>query len=293
MYSKVKPKGGVMDGSSSGKPGEKRRGADGEQRPDPPAPETVSLGKRLRKSMVPCLGINANWSDYSEEDRRRILGAGKICYPGPVYEGIFLAAGKECFPKNYYHFLGNKIAQTNLFQLLDIPHPRTRIYYGRKRQNAIEDEFGYPFLGKTPVGSSQGKGVFLIGGPDRLAAYLAGHNPAYIQEFLPIDRDLRAVVIGGHVVHAYWRIHREGNFRNNVAQGGAISFMRIPEEALRFARHVAHRCGFDEAGLDICEYQGTWYVIEANMAFGVEGFRQRGLDINETIGALFDSGVIG
>lgn len=260
--------------------------------PELSSPETVSMGKRLRKSRIPCFGILPNWNDYPVEVRQKILKASRICYPGPVYEEIFLAAGKECFPGNYYLFLGNKIAQTNLFQFLEIPHPRTRIYRGRDLSRLIEKDFRYPFLGKTPVGSSQGRGVFLLSGSDDLAVYLSGHNPAYIQEYFPLQRDLRVVVIGGHVVHAYWRIHPEDNFRNNVAQGGTISFSQIPEEALRFARRVARRCGFEEAGLDICEHGGEYYILEANMAFGPEGFRKQGLDINECIAALFDSGVI-
>ena len=63
--------------------------------------------------------------------QREILLAEKICYPGPVYCEILQAAGLSVFPRNYYHFLGAKIAQTDLFNLLEIPHPRTGIYYGR------------------------------------------------------------------------------------------------------------------------------------------------------------------
>ena len=251
----------------------------------------VSLGKRLRKS-IDCFGINPNWSDYPEDIRRKILGSEKICYPGPVYAEIFAAAGKEIFPRNYYHFLGNKIAQTNLFQFLDIAHPKTRIYYGRNRSRAIEADFRYPFLAKAPVGSSQGRGVFLIRSAEELFEYLEAHNPAYIQEFFPIERDIRAVVIGGAVVIAYWRIAREGDFRNNVSQGGRICFENVPEAALDFARRVAARCGFDEAGLDICEHADRYWVLEANMVYGLEGFRGKGLDIYEELAKAFDCGAI-
>ena len=92
---------------------------------------------------------------------------------------------------------------------------------------------------------------------------------------MPLSRDLRVVVIKGRVIHAYWRIHQPGEFRNNVAQGGTISFDAIPDEALHFAADAAARCGFDEVGLDICHARGRYYVIEANMVFGREGFRQR------------------
>lgn len=257
----------------------------------PSATGRVSLGKRLRKSLVACFGIIPNWEDYPTEVRQEIADAAKVFYPGPVYEQVLVASGREIFPCNYYQFLGNKIAQSNLFELLEIPHPRTRIYYGRNR-GGIERDFAYPFIAKTPVGSSQGLGVFLIRGPEDLSKYLESHNPAYIQEFLPIGRDLRAVVIGGRVVHAYWRIHMQGEFRNNVSRGGRISFENVPPSALDFARSTALRCRFGEAGLDICEHEGGYMLLEANMVFGVEGFREKDMDILEIIAHLAEEGAI-
>jgi len=253
-------------------------------------PRVISLGKRLRKSSIRCVGVKPNWSDYPEEVQKEILLADKVFYPGPVYCEVLEAAGFDVFPRNYYHFLGSKIAQTDLFNLLEIPHPRTRIYYGSNLSGRIESDFSYPFVAKTPVGSSRGAGVFLIRLPEELSTYLETHNPAYIQEYLPIERDLRVVVISGKLVHAYWRINGTGDFRNNVSRGGTVSFEDVPSEALEFALDVARKCRFDEVGLDICEHAGKYYVLEANMVFGQEGFRKKGLDIHEIIADLFDSG---
>jgi ribosomal protein S6--L-glutamate ligase len=249
----------------------------------------ISLGKRLRRSKIRCVGVKPNWNDYPEKLQSEILHAEKICYPGPVYREIFEAAELSVFPRNYYSFLGSKIAQTDFFNLLEVAHPRTGIYYGRDPAKRIENDFSYPFVAKTPVGSSRGRGVFLIRGPVDLSRYLKTHNPSYIQEYLPIERDLRAVVIGGKLVHAYWRIHSEGDFRNNVSLGGTVSFENIPEAALDFAVEVARKCGFDEVGLDICEHAGKYWVLEANMVFGEEGFRKKGLDVRNMIAEIFDS----
>ena len=73
-----------------------------------------------------------------------------------------------------------------------------------------------------------------------------------------------------------------------MAQGGTISFENIPAAALDFAMAAALKCGFDEVGLDICEHAGKYYVLEANMAFGEEGFRKKGLDIRQIIANIFD-----
>lgn len=253
----------------------------------------ISLGKRLRRCpSFRCVGVEPNWEDYPVELRRAIEGAPAVFYPSPLYETVFRAVGKEVFPGNYYRFLGNKINQTNLFRLLGISHPRTGIYYGRRRAERIESEFGYPFIAKTPVGSSMGNGVFLVRNGEELQRYLDRHLPAYIQEYLPIDRDIRAVLIAGTVVHAYWRMRREGDFRNNVSLGGTISHEKIPAEALEFAREVARRCGFGEAGLDICCAGGRYYVLEANMVYGLQGFRERGLDIYEILADLDRKGIL-
>jgi ribosomal protein S6--L-glutamate ligase len=237
-----------------------------------------------------CVGVEPNWDDYPAAVKKAILDADEVFYPSPLYEDILRSLGKTTFPRNNYAFLGNKIRQTNLFHLLEIPHPRTRIYYGRDRQTRICGDFAFPFIAKAPVGTSMGEGVFLIQGEAELGSYLESHHPAYIQELLDLDRDLRVVLIKGRIIHAYWRIHRPGEFRNNVSQGGRISFDGIPNEALRFALDVAGRCGFEEVGLDICQAHGRYYVIEANMVFGLEGFRQKGLDFHRILADLVQDG---
>ncbi len=256
-------------------------------------PIRISLGKRMRASpSFRCYGVQPNWDDYAEEVKAAIMGAAEVFYPSSLYEDIFRSLGKETYPRNCAAFLGNKIRQTNLFQLLGIAHPRTRIYYGRNRPARICSDFPYPFVAKTPVGSSMGHGVYLVQGEAELANYLNSHHPAYIQEYFPLTRDLRVVLIRGRVVNAYWRIHPPGEFRNNVAQGGEISFDDIPDEAIHFAVEVVRKCGFDEVGLDICRVDGRFYVIEANMVFGLEGFRRRGLDPLEVLSDLEKDGLL-
>ncbi len=257
------------------------------------AEERLSLGKRLRKcSSVRCVGVQPNWFDYSQEVRERIVQCPKVYYPSRLYEDLFRSLGKMVFPRNYYAFMGHKIRQTSLFQLLNVPHPRTKLYYGTNRTERILRDFTFPMIAKNPVGSSQGEGVWLLRSKEDLAGYLADHHPAYIQEYLPIDRDLRVVLIAQQVVHAYWRLARSGDFRNNVSRGGSISFENIPKEALDFAQWTATVCRFDEVGLDICYAHDRWWVLEANMVYGLEGFRRRGLDIYTIFRSLDEGGAL-
>ena len=65
--------------------------------------------------------------------------------------------------------------------------------------------------------------MFLIHNEKELKCYLDRVSPAYIQQYLPLDRDIRVVVIGNRIVHAYWRIAPENEYRSNVALGGIIA----------------------------------------------------------------------
>jgi ribosomal protein S6--L-glutamate ligase len=246
--------------------------------------QKIALGKRLRHSpQVLTLGVRPNIEDYSEAELQLLRTADTIYYPSILYEDLFLSLGKRVFPANYLHFMGDKIKQTDLFTLLDIPHPRTRIYMDSHDAQQILADFSYPFIAKNARGSSKGRGVFLIRTAEDLQQYLEKFSPAYIQEWLPVDRDLRVVLVGGEVIHAYWRIARSGEFRSNVSLGGQISFKDIPDDGLHFAQRVARLCGFDEVGLDVCRHDGDYFVLEANMVYGLKGFEAAGLDIYELL----------
>jgi ribosomal protein S6--L-glutamate ligase len=137
-----------------------------------------------------------------------------------------------------------------------------------------------------------GRGVFIIRNIDDLQRYTQKTHVAYIQEYLPIDRDMRVVVIGNRVVHAYWRIAPDGDFRTNVAVGGTVSFDPVPSAARELALETARKCRWNDVGIDICEYAGHYYVIEANMKYGKEGFRQAGIDYFHLMETLIENGDI-
>ena len=137
-----------------------------------------------------------------------------------------------------------------------------------------------------------GRGVFLIRDAAELNDYLDMNQPAYIQEYLPIDRDIRIVVIGRRVVHAYWRLAPAGEFRTNVAVGGSIRLDDIPDPALELARQTAQQCGWDDVGIDICLHGGQYFVLEANMKYGKEGFRKAGIEYNRLMESMIENGEI-
>lgn len=250
--------------------------------------QVIALEARLKNCKnVRTLGVRSNFSDYSPREADLIRKADKIYYPTAFYADLFDIMGKPTFPSYHtYKCVQDKIKQTALFELLRLPHPRTRVFYGNRQKKSILDHFAYPFIAKIPRGSALGRGVYLIHNEKELSEYLEQVSPAYIQQYLPIDRDLRLVVIGSRIVHAYWRISPPDEYRSNVAVGGRISLEAIPEKARDLALQVARACCWDDVGIDICEHQGRFYILEANMKYGKEGFRQAGLDYEQIMESM-------
>lgn len=257
-------------------------------------PWVISLEKRLKACPnVRVLGVRPNFEDYDDDAKEMIRSASKIYYPSAFYAELLDAMGKATFPNYHtYKFAQDKIKQTALFQLAGIPHPRTRVFFGPRQKSTITRYFAFPFIAKVPRGSAMGRGVYLIRGTDDLANYCDSAGPAYIQEYLPIDRDIRVVVIGGRVVHAYWRVAAAQDFRTNIAAGGRIDLTDVPRDAVQLACETARRCGWDDVGIDICEHEGAFYVLEGNMKYGREGFRQAGIDYDRLMAELISEGVI-
>ena len=256
--------------------------------------QVLALEARLRQCRnVRTIGVRPNFTDYSAEEVRMIRCADKIYYPTSFYADLFDAMGKPTFPSYHtYKCVQDKIKQSALFQLTGLPHPRTRVFYGRRQQLKIKRLFAYPFIAKEPRGSAMGRGVYLIENNVDLDAYTHDRHVCYIQQYLPIDRDIRVVVIGGRVAHAYWRIAGDGEFRTNVARGGRICLDPVPDDAISLALQAAKTCGWDDVGLDICCFDGDYTILEANMKYGREGFRAAGIDYYAMMERMIDEGYI-
>lgn len=254
----------------------------------------IALEGRLRRCpRVTTLGVRPNFTDYTAREQALIRQAAKIYYPSPFYADLMDTMGKKTFPSYHtYKFAQDKIKQTALFDLTGIPHPRTRVFYGQRQKNTILNSFDLPLIAKVPRGSALGRGVFLIRSAQELSEYCQNVSPAYIQEYIPIDRDLRVVVIGGNAVHAYWRIAAHGNYRSNVAQGGRVDHAPVPPAVIALAEQTARQCAWDDVGIDICQHQDAYYVLEANMKYGREGFRSTGIDYFRMMEQLIINGKI-
>lgn len=200
------------------------------------------------------------------------------------------------FPSLATYRLGHdKVEQTRVFQALFPEHlPPTEILgASRHAIERVEQRFGYPFIAKR-IKSSMGEGVHLIDSRAALEAHLAEEPVLYAQARLPIDRDLRIVLVGGELLAAYWRVTPLGGFRSNVSQGGAIDASDIPPAAVALARRLAEALNLNHAGFDIAMVDGHPYVFEFNRLFGNQGIadssKRIGAAILRTLGRHDDLG---
>lgn len=192
---------------------------------------------------------------------------------------------KKVFPSPASYFLGHdKIQQTRAFETFFPANTPWTLIRGNtpSAQEDILDTFDFPFVAKTAK-ASMGDGVFKIENRSDFTRYCASHDVLYVQELLPIDRDLRIIVVGDKALGGYWRKAAPAGFHNNVAQGGEIIIDDVPQAALELAEKVARHFGIDHAGFDIAMVDGHPYLFEFNRVFGNQGLAAAGIDVDAAI----------
>jgi ribosomal protein S6--L-glutamate ligase len=218
--------------------------------------------------------------------RDAILEADWVLYPQDWQVNFLTYAWqKRIFPSGATYHLGrDKVEQTRaVMAVAPEAIPETLILPNDARgREEVLDTFPFPFVAKLPR-ASMGRGVFLIENREEFERYCERTDVLYVQERLPIDRDLRVVWVGDRILGWYWRVGPEGGFHNNVARGGAIEHADAPPRALELVREVATRLGIDHAGFDIALVDGQPYFLEFNVKFGNTGLHQLGIQVGPAI----------
>lgn len=153
--------------------------------------------------------------------------------------------------------------------------PDSYLALEQDRLDQATARFGDWAVYKFTIGT-HGEGTTLVDTSERLEP-LAMDRQAFLQEFIETDDDrpfdYRIYVVGGTVVGAMRRTAREGEFRTNVAEGGAVEDVTdtIPDEVAETAVDVTREIGLDYAGIDIIERDDTWFVLEVNTTAGFRG----------------------
>ncbi len=101
-----------------------------------------------------------------------------------------------------------------------------------------------------------------------------GRYVYYLQEFVPHgDHDIRALVVGSHVVAAMAR--RSAGWRHNVARGARAEPYHLDAEAEKLCLQAMALLGADYAGVDLLRTaDGRYVVIEVNSIPGWSGLQK-------------------
>lgn len=221
---------------------------------------------------------------FKEKDK--IKEADWVLYPEYwQINSLVYGLKKKIFPNiSTYHLGHNKIEMTRaLMTVCPENVPYTEILSNTPiNQEYILDMFSFPFIGKE-VKSSMGYGVHLIEDKKQFRSYSDRNEILYIQEKLPIDRDMRIAYLGNEVIASYWRIAGENSFKNNVAQGGSISYDNVPSKALELVDKVAKALDINHAGFDVAEVDGNYYFFEFNVLFGTKGLIDKSIRLEDLI----------
>jgi ribosomal protein S6--L-glutamate ligase len=152
----------------------------------------------------------------------------------------------------------------------------------RDRQSviaSIERLGGAPVVVKVLEGT-QGVGVILAESVKVAQAIIetlqTAQQNVLIQKFVHESRgrDIRALVVGGHVVAAMRRVAQGDEFRSNIHRGGRTERVKLDPEYERTAILAAQIMGLRVAGVDMLESQDGPLVMEVNSSPGLEGIER-------------------
>ena len=153
--------------------------------------------------------------------------------------------------------------------------PDALLALSNDRLNEGRERFGDVGVYKTAIGT-HGGGTWKVDLTEQVNPKV-GNRQAFLQELIDRDdakhRDLRVYVVGDEIIGAMYRYAPEGDWRTNVALGGAVEDAAddMPEEAAETALYASEVLGLDYAGVDLVEGHDGWFVLEVNPTAGFKG----------------------
>lgn len=154
----------------------------------------------------------------------------------------------------------------------DIPIPKTYIYYDKDKADKFIEATKYPKIIKKSYGPSNYGGYFVhkVDSKKEARNLLAQrkYNPAYFQDFVPMEADVRVMLIGHKPVCAFWRRAPEGEWLTNTSQGGSMDYMDVPKELLDLAVQVSKDANAEYWACDVAVGEdGKYRILECATAF--------------------------
>ena len=154
----------------------------------------------------------------------------------------------------------------------DLPIPKTYIYYKKDNATKFLKKCDYPKIIKKSYGPSNYGGYFV----HKVDSYKEAkdlfkekkYHPQYFQDFVPMEADIRVMLIGHKPVCAFWRRAPEGEWLTNTSQGGSMDYMDVPKNVLDLAVRVSKAAKAEYWACDVAYgIDGVPRILECATAF--------------------------
>jgi len=154
----------------------------------------------------------------------------------------------------------------------DLPIPKTYIYYNRPNAVKFLEKCEYPKIIKKSYGPSNYGGYFVHKVDSAKEAkelfVEKKYHPMYFQDFVPMEADIRVMLIGHKPVCAFWRRAPEGEWLTNTSQGGSMDYNDVPKNVLDLAVKVSKAAKAEYWACDVAYGKdGKVRILECATAF--------------------------
>jgi RimK family alpha-L-glutamate ligase len=167
----------------------------------------------------------------------------------------------------------NKRDLLNILEELRLPHPNSAYISNISQINTALDSFSFPLIIKDIYGW-QGSSVYLVSSPKELSDIKKNlpKTDLLIQEYLPIEYDVRVIVIGYHAIGAMKRFAPENDFKTNLSSGGKAEITELATEMKDIAESLAKYTKNAILGIDFIIHNNKLLVLEIETCPGFQGF---------------------
>jgi glutathione synthase/RimK-type ligase-like ATP-grasp enzyme len=136
-----------------------------------------------------------------------------------------------------------------------LPIPKTYIYYNHENAYKFLKKTDYPKIVKKSYGPSNYGGYFVhkVDSYDEAKELFEKrkYHPMYMQDFVPMEADIRVMLIGHKPVCAFWRRPTDGGWLTNTSQGGSMDYMDVPKSVLDLAVKVSKSANAEYWACDV------------------------------------------
>ena len=186
-------------------------------------------------------------------------------------------AGLEIIPNWTMRYLyDNKVMQTYLFQMNNIPHPETHIFYDMKDAELYLERCKYPLVVKANAGAGSKSFRFCedyLGAMAQLKEnFTTGliysnrdyreRGLFYVQEYVKAPGIWRIVMIKDKVGYSFYQSNRPGTLI--ASSQGFDSYPPTPIELLNMTANINNDMGWDYMMYDFIYKESTneWLILE-------------------------------